>query len=83
MPTPVQATPAAPVQALDPQVITSMATSTPLLPPPPTVEMSPPKKRKRPQIRFVNYLDDKPKRPSRQSRRLHRSSPYKTQEKDD
>ncbi|KAL9980667.1 hypothetical protein ACROYT_G009280 [Oculina patagonica] len=77
--------PATPVQAPEPQVITSMATSTPLLPspppsiltPPPTVEMSPPKKRKRPQIRLVNYLDDKPKRPSRQSRRLHRTSPYK------
>ncbi|KAL9986096.1 hypothetical protein ACROYT_G000173 [Oculina patagonica] len=85
-PSPELATvPATPVQAPDPQVITYMATSTPLPPspppsiltPPPTVEMSPPKKRKRPQIRLVNYLDDKPKRPSRQSRRLHRTSPYK------
>ncbi|KAL9958150.1 hypothetical protein ACROYT_G035124 [Oculina patagonica] len=83
-PSPKLATvPATPVQAPDPQVITSMATSTPLPPSPPpsiltpptTVEMSPPKKRKRPQIRLVNYLDDKPKRPSRQSRRLHRTSP--------
>ncbi|KAL9955053.1 hypothetical protein ACROYT_G042657 [Oculina patagonica] len=85
-PSPELATvPATPVQAPDPQVITSKATSTPLPPspppsiltPPPTVEISPPKKRKRPQIRLVNYLDDKPKRPSRQSRRLHRTSPYK------
>ncbi|KAL9964721.1 hypothetical protein ACROYT_G028401 [Oculina patagonica] len=53
VPTPELATvPATPVQAPDPQVITSMATSTPLPPspppsiltPPPTVEMSPPKK---------------------------------------
>ena len=107
VPVPVQeppvTIPAAPVQApnveptfkaADPQLITSMAASTPLPPslppsmltPPPTVEMSPPKKRKRPQIRLVNYLDDKPKRPSRQSRRLHRSSHYKyskTQDEDD
>ena len=83
---PVQAPNVEPTfKAADPQLITSMTASTPLPPslppsmltPPPTVEMSPPKKRKRPQIRLVNYLDDKPKRPSRQSRRLHRSSHYK------
>ena len=82
------------VKAADPQLIASMTASTPLPPslppsmltPPPTVEMSPPKKRKRRQIRLVNYLDDKPKRPSRQSRRFHRSSHYKyseTQDEDD
>ena len=61
-----------------------------ILTPPPTVEKSPgpPKKRKRPEFRFLNYLDDEAKRPSRRSRRLksYRSSPYKyskTQEDDD
>ena len=59
-----------------------------ILTPPPTVEMSPgpSKKRKRPHIRLLNYLDDE--KPSRRSRRLksYRSSPYKyskTQEDDD
>ena len=92
---PVQAPNVEPTfKAADPHLITSMTASTPLPPslppsmltPPPTVEMSPPKKRKRPQIRLVNYLDDKPKRPSRQSRRLHRSSHdkySKTQDEDD
>ncbi|KAL9962026.1 hypothetical protein ACROYT_G031085 [Oculina patagonica] len=93
VPTPLQESPvtrpAAPVQTPNQQVITSMATSTPLPPspppsiltPPPTVEsLSPPKKRKRPQIRFVNYLDDEPKRPSRRSRRIHKNSPYKSYE---
>ncbi|XP_078367598.1 uncharacterized protein LOC144651511 [Oculina patagonica] len=93
VPTPLQESPvtipAAPVQTPNQQVITSMATSTPLPPspppsiltPPPTVEsLSPPKKRKRPQIRFVNYWDDEPKRPSRRSRRIHKNSPYKSYE---
>ena len=78
-PTPVQeplvTTPVTPVQALnvesaakvaDAQILSTMATSTPLPPslppsiltPPPTVELSPPKKRKRLQIQLVNYLDD-------------------------
>ncbi|KAL9988568.1 hypothetical protein ACROYT_G003026 [Oculina patagonica] len=95
VPTPLQESPvtipAAPVQTPNQQVITSMATSTPLPPspppsiltPPPTVHvesLSPPKKRKRPQIRFVNYWDDEPKRPSRRSRRIHKNSPYKSYE---
>ena len=40
-----------------------------ILTPPPTVVISPPKKRKGPQILFVNYLDDEPKRPWKRSRR--------------
>ena len=48
-----------------PQALSTTATSTPtpsafpssLLTPPPTVDLSPPGKRKRPQIRFINYLD--------------------------
>ena len=82
--TPVQA----PTQVTAPQALSSMATSSsispPTLPPsiltpPPTVEsLSPVRKRKRPQsVKFVNYLDPEPKRASRRSRRLHRTSPYK------
>ena len=82
--TPVQA----PTQVTAPQALSTMATSSsissPALPPsiltpPPTVEsLSPVRKRKRPQsVKFVNYLDYEPKRASRRSRRLHRTSPYK------
>ena len=82
--TPVQA----PTQMTAPQALSTMATSSsissPALPPsiltpPPTVEsLSPVRKRKRPQsVKFVNYLDYEPKRASRRSRRLHRTSPYK------
>ena len=81
--TPVQA----PTQVRAPQALSTMATSSSISPsslppsiltPPPTVESrSPVRKRKRPQsVKFVNYLDE-PKRPSRRSRRLHRTSPYK------
>ena len=83
--TPVQAPP---TQVTAPQALSTMATSSsissPSLPPsiltpPPTVEsLSPVRKRKRPQsVKFVNYLDYEPKRASRRSRRLHRTSPYK------
>lgn len=82
--TPVQA----PTQVTAPQALSTTATSSsiasPSLPPsiltpPPTVEsLSPVRKRKRPQsVKFVNYLDYEPKRASRRSRRLHRTSPYK------
>ena len=95
--TPVQASNLGPaVKETAPQASSSTATFTPphpslppsILTPPPTVEMSPgpSKKRKRPHIRLINYLDDE--KPSRRSRRLksYRSSPYKhskTQEDDD
>ena len=80
--TPVQA----PTQVTAPQALSTMATSSsissPSLPPsiltpPPTVEsLSPVRKRKRPQsVKFVNYLDYEPKKASRRSRRLHRTSP--------
>ena len=80
--------PQAPTQVTAPQVLSTTATSSsissPSLPPsiltpPPTVEsLSPVRKRKRPQsVKFVNYLDYEPKRASRRSRRLHRTSPYK------
>ena len=82
--TPVQA----PTQVTAPQALSTMAisssTSPPSLPPsiltpPPIVEsLSPVRKRKRPQsVKFVNYLNPEPKRASRRSRRLHRTSPYK------
>ena len=82
--TPVQA----PTQVIAPQALSTMATSSsissPALPPsiltpPPMVKsLSPVRKRKRPQaVRFVNYLDYEPKRASRRSRCLHRTSPYK------
>ena len=82
--TPLQAS----TQVTAPQVLSTTATSSsissPSLPPsiltpPPTVEsLSPVRKRKRPQsVKFVNYLDYEPKRASRRSRRLHRTSPYK------
>ena len=82
--TPVQA----PTQVTTPQALSTMATSfsisSPSLPPsvltpPPTVEsLSPVRKRKRPQsVKFVNYLDYEPKKATRRSRRLHRTSPYK------
>ena len=87
--TPVQA----PTQVTAPQALSTMATSSstspPSLPPsiltpPPTVEsLSPVRKRKRPQsVKFVNYLDE-PRRPSRRSRRLHRTSPYKYSQYDE
>ena len=80
--------PQAPTQVTAPQVLSTTATSSsissPSLPPsiltpPPTVEsLSPVRKRKRPQsVKFVNYLDYEPKRASRRSRRLNRTSPYK------
>ena len=80
--------PQASTQVTAPQVLSTTATSSsissPSLPPsiltpPPTVEsLSPVRKRKRPQsVKFVNYLDYEPKRTSRRSRRLHRTSPYK------
>ena len=82
--TPVQA----PTQVTAPQALSTMTTSSsissPSLPssilsPPPTVEsLSPVRKRKCPQsVKFVNYLDYEPKRASRRSRRLHRTSSYK------
>ena len=82
--TPVQA----PTQVTAPQALSTMATSSsisppslppPILTPPPTVESLPPvRKRKRPQSdKFVNYLDYEPKKASRRSRRLHKTSPYK------
>ena len=80
--------PQASTQGTAPQVLSTTATSSsissPSLPPSiltplPTVEsLSPVRKRKRPQsVKFVNYLDYEPKRASRRSRRLHRTSPYK------
>ena len=88
--TPVQA----PTQVTAPQALSTMATSSsissPSLPPsiltpPPTVEtLSPVRKRKRPQsVKFVNYLDYEPKKASRRSRRLHRTSPYKYSQYDE
>ena len=82
--TPVQA----PTQVTTPQALSTMATSSSISPPslppsvltpPPTVEsLSPVRKRKRPQsVKFVNYLDYEPKKATRRSRRLHRTSPYK------
>ena len=88
---PPEITPATPVQVptqvTAPQALSTMATSSsnpsPSLPPsiltpPPIVEtLSPVRKRKRPQsVKFVNYLDYEPKKASRRSRRLHRTSPY-------
>ena len=71
-PVTVQATPA---KALPPSSI---------LTPPPTVERpSLTRQRKRPRIRFVNYLEEDD-RPSRRSRRLRKSHPYKySQEEED
>ena len=88
--TPVQA----PTQVTAPQALSTMATSSsisfPALPPsiltpPPTVEtLSPVRKRKRSQsVKFVNYLDYEPKKASRRSRRLHRTSPYKYSQYDE
>ena len=82
--TPVQA----PTQVTTPQALSTMATSSSISPPslppsvltpPPTVEsLSPVRKLKRPQsVKFVNYLDYEPKKATRRSRRLHRTSPYK------
>ena len=82
--TPVQA----PTQVTTPQALSTIATSSSISPPslppsiltpPPTVEsLSPVRKRKRPQsVKFVNYLDYEPKKATRRSRRLHRTSPYK------
>ena len=84
----------APTQVTAPQALSTMATSSsissPALPPsiltpPPTVEtLSPVRKRKRPQsVKFVNYLDYEPKKASRRSRRLHRTSPYKYSQYDE
>ena len=47
-----------------------------ILAPPPTGEAPSPRKRKHPRIRFVNYLGEDD-RPSRRSRRLRKSHPYK------
>ena len=88
--TPVQA----PTQLTAPQALSTMATSSSIsspapppsiLTPPPTVEtLSPVRKRKRPQsVKFVNYLDYEPKKASRRSRRLHRTSPYKYSQYDE
>ena len=88
--TPVQT----PTQVTAPQALSTMATSSSISPPslppsiltpPPTVEsLSPVRKRKRPQsVKFVNYLDPEPKRASRRSRRLHRTSPYKYSQYDE
>ena len=84
--TPVQV----PTQVTAPQALSTMATSSSIsspsiLTPSPTVEMlSPVRKRKRPQsVKFVNYLDYEPKKTSRQSRRLHRTSPYKNSQYDE
>ena len=88
--TPVQT----PTQVTAPQALSTMATSSSISPPslppsiltpPPTVEsLSPVRKRKRPQsVKFVNYLDPGPKRASRRSRRLHRTSPYKYSQYDE
>ena len=88
--TPVQT----PTQVTAPQALSTMATSSSISPPPlppsiltppPTVEsLSPVRKRKRPQsVKFVNYLDPEPKRSSRRSRRLHRTSPYKYSQYDE
>ena len=87
--TPVQT----PTQVTAPKALSTMATSSSISPPslspsiltpPPTVEsLSPVRKRKRPQsVKFVNYLDPEPKRASRRSRRLNRTSPYKYSEYD-
>ena len=48
-----------------------------ILTPPPTMEMSPPskRKRKRPRFQFRNYLGDDAHK--RRSRRVHRHQPYK------
>ena len=95
---PPEITPATPVQVSTqvtaPQALSTMATSSsissPSLPPsiltpPATVEtLSPVRKRKRPQsVKFVNYLDYEPKKASRRSRRLHRTSPYKYSQYDE
>ena len=95
---PPEITPATPVQVSTqvtaPQALSTMATSSSIsspslspsiLTPPPTVEtLSPVRKRKRPQsVKFVNYLDYEPKKASRRSRRLHRTSPYKYSQYDE
>ena len=88
--TPVQA----PTQVTAPQTLSTMANSSsispPYLPPsiltpPPTVEsLSPVRKRIRPQsVKFVNYLDYEPKKASRRSRRLRKTSPYKYSQYDE
>ena len=75
-------------QVIAPHALSTMATSSSisppslppsiLTPPPTVVSLSPVRKRKRPQtVKFVNYLDSEPKRTSRPSRRLYRTSPYK------
>ena len=54
-----------------------------ILTPPPIVEALSQKKRKHPQIRFVNYSEEDD-RPSRRSRHLRKSHPYKySQEEED
>ena len=88
--TPVQA----PTLVTAPQASSTMATSSSISPPslppsvltpPPTVEsLSPVRKRKRPQsVKFVNYLDYEPKKTTRRSRRLHKTSPYKYSQYDE
>ena len=54
-----------------------------ILTPPPTVEAPSQRKRKRPRIRFLNYLEEDD-RLSRRSRSLRKSHPYKySQEEED
>ena len=72
-----------PVQATTVQTpVTLQATPAKVLPPssiltaPPTGEAPSQRKRKRPRIPFVNYLEEDD-RPSRRSRRLCKSHPYK------
>ena len=79
-----------PVQATTVQIpVTLQATPAKVLPPssiltpPPTGEAPSQRKGKRPRIRFVNYLEEDD-RPSRRSRRLRKSHPYKySQEEED
>ena len=83
-----------PIQVTAPQALSTMATSSsissPSLPastltPPPTVEtLSPVRKCKCPQsVQFLNYLDYEPKKASRRSQCLHRTSPYKYSQYDE
>ena len=79
-----------PVQAITVQTPASLqATRAKVLPPssiltpPPIGEAPSQRKRKRPRIRLVNYLEEDD-RPSRRSRRLRKSHPYKySQEEED
>ena len=88
VPTPIQEPVAVTVNPVK-TPLTVQATPAKVLPPssvltpPPTVEAPSQRKRKRPRILFVNYLEEDD-RPSRRSRRLWKSHPYKnSQEEDD